>query len=99
MAVAAERSVQAPVERLEARAYEVPTDEHESDGTYEWDSTTIVIVEAHAGGTTGLGYTYAPAAAGLLVEEKLAEVVRGRDAFAIGESWEAMGVALRNAGR
>jgi L-alanine-DL-glutamate epimerase-like enolase superfamily enzyme len=91
--------VQAPVESLAVSAFTVPTDEPESDGTAEWDSTTIVVVEAHAGGATGLGYTYAPAAAGKLVEEKLVDVVHGRDALAVGEAWEAMAVALRNAGR
>jgi L-alanine-DL-glutamate epimerase-like enolase superfamily enzyme len=87
------------VDGLDVSAYTVPTDEPESDGTAEWDSTTIVVVELRAGGATGLGYTYAPAAAGKLVEEHLAEVVRGHDAFAIEEAWEAMGAALRNAGR
>ncbi|HEX3686865.1 MAG TPA: enolase C-terminal domain-like protein [Gaiellaceae bacterium] len=91
--------VQAPVESLAVSAFIVPTDEPESDGTAEWDSTTIVVVEARAGGETGLGYTYAPAAAGKLVEEKLVELVRGRDALATGEAWETMAVALRNAGR
>ena len=90
---------EAGVERLDVSAYEIPTDESESDGTLEWDSTTIVIVEAHAGGQTGLGYTYAPAAAGKLVEEKLAAVVEGADAVAPAEAWEKMGRALRNAGR
>jgi L-alanine-DL-glutamate epimerase-like enolase superfamily enzyme len=89
----------ARVEGLDVSAYTVPTDEPESDGTAEWDSTTIIVVELRAGGATGLGYTYAPAAAAKLVEEKLAEVVRGSDVFAIGEAWEAMAVALRNAGR
>jgi L-alanine-DL-glutamate epimerase-like enolase superfamily enzyme len=87
------------VERLDASAYEIPTDQHESDGTFEWDSTTIVVVEAHAGGETGLGYTYAPAAAGKLVEEKLAPEVEGADATAPAEIWETLGRALRNAGR
>jgi L-alanine-DL-glutamate epimerase-like enolase superfamily enzyme len=96
---AARRCVQAPVETLAVSAFTVPTDAPESDGTAEWDSTTAVVVEARAGGETGLGYTYAPAAAGKLVEEKLAEVVRARDAFAVAELWEAMARALRNAGR
>ena len=91
--------VQAPVASLRVSAFVVPTDEPESDGTAEWDSTTIVVVEASGGGETGLGYTYAPAAAGTLVEEKLSELVRGRDALAPGESWQAMASALRNAGR
>jgi L-alanine-DL-glutamate epimerase-like enolase superfamily enzyme len=91
--------VQAPVESLVVSAFTVPTDAPESDGTAEWDSTTVVVVEAHAGGTTGLGYTYAPAAAGTLVEEKLAAVLRGRDALAPAEAWESLASALRNAGR
>jgi L-alanine-DL-glutamate epimerase-like enolase superfamily enzyme len=91
--------VQAPVESLVVSAFTVPTEEPESDGTAGWDSTTIVVVEARAGDETGLGYTYAPAAAGKLVEERLVELVRGRDALAPGEAWESMAVALRNAGR
>jgi L-alanine-DL-glutamate epimerase-like enolase superfamily enzyme len=87
------------VEGLAVSAYEIPTDALESDGTLEWDSTTIVVVEARAGGKTGLGYTYAPAAAGKLVEEKLAGEVEGADALAPAETWERLGRALRNAGR
>jgi len=62
----------APVERLEVHAYTIPTDEPESDGTLEWDSTTIVVVEAHADGQTGLGYTYCDAAAAEVVSSQLA---------------------------
>ena len=46
------------VERLDVSASTIPTDQPESDGTLEWDSTTIVLVEAHAGGHTGIGWTY-----------------------------------------
>jgi L-alanine-DL-glutamate epimerase-like enolase superfamily enzyme len=91
--------VQASVEGVSVSAYTVPTDQPESDGTAEWDSTTCVVVEVRAGGQTGLGYTYAPAATGKLIDEKLVEIVRGSDALAIAETWEAMGSALRNAGR
>jgi len=87
------------VERLDVSAYEIPTGEPESDGTLEWDSTTIVVVEAHAGGQTGLGYTYGPTAAGKLIEEKLAGEVEGADAMAPAETWERLGRSLRNAGR
>ena len=51
-----------PIEKLQVAAYTVPTDAPESDGTLDWDATTIVVVHAHAGGETGLGYTYGPAA-------------------------------------
>jgi L-alanine-DL-glutamate epimerase-like enolase superfamily enzyme len=87
------------VERVSVSAYTVPTDEPESDGTFAWDSTTIVVVEAGGGGETGVGYTYGPVATGSLVEEKLADVVRGRDASDVRAAWLAMGGALRNAGR
>jgi L-alanine-DL-glutamate epimerase-like enolase superfamily enzyme len=92
-------TVQAPVAGLRVSGFTVPTDAPESDGTAEWESTSVVVVEAQGGGETGLGYTYAPAAAGTLVEEKLADVVRGRDALAPAEAWEAMASGLRNSGR
>src|SRR5204863_8644426 len=57
------------------------------------------VVEAHAGGAKGLGYTYAPVAAGKLIEEKLVSEVEGVDAMAPAETWEKLGRALRNAGR
>jgi L-alanine-DL-glutamate epimerase-like enolase superfamily enzyme len=98
-ATATRAGAQARVETVRVSAFTVPTDEPESDGTAEWDSTTVVVVEAGCAGKTGLGYTYAPAAAGKLVEEKLADVVEGQDAFAVAEAWEKLATALRNAGR
>src|SRR5207244_6961027 len=47
----------------------VPTDAPESDGTLSWDSTTIVVVEARAGGERGLGCTYGSGACATLIEE------------------------------
>jgi len=49
------------VETITAAAFTVPCDAPESDGTFEWDATTIVIAEAAAGERAGLGYTYGPA--------------------------------------
>jgi L-alanine-DL-glutamate epimerase-like enolase superfamily enzyme len=87
------------LQRLDVSAYTVPTDEPESDGTADWDSTTIVLAEVHAGDASGLGYTYGDVAVGTLVESKLAGVVRGRDAMAVPAAWEAMVEAIRNLGR
>jgi len=98
--LAARRSaVDAQVERLEVSAFTIPTDEPESDGTLEWESTTIVVVLAHADGRSGLGYTYADVAASCLIESRLAGVVEGRDAMAVRGAWLAAGAELRNAGR
>jgi len=97
--VAAATRTEAAVERLDVHACTIPTDEPESDGTLEWDSTTIVLVEAHAGGEAGLGYTYCDAAAAKLVSSQLADVVRGADAMDVRAAWLAMGRTVRNAGR
>jgi L-alanine-DL-glutamate epimerase-like enolase superfamily enzyme len=87
------------VDSLLVSAFTVPTDALESDGTFEWHATTIVVVEVEAGGARGLGYTYGPKAVGALVDELLEEVVVGRDLFDVRAAWLAMGAALRNAGR
>jgi L-alanine-DL-glutamate epimerase-like enolase superfamily enzyme len=88
-----------PVGSLEVAAYTVPTDAPEADGTLSWDSTTIVVVHAHAAGTWGLGYTYADVSTAKLVESKLAGVVEGGDAMDPEANWLAMVGAIRNLGR
>jgi len=87
------------VEELDVSALTVPTDAPESDGTLEWDSTTIVIVEARTGAVRGLGWTYAPAAAATVVHDLLADVVRGGELDELGTIWLDCGARLRNAGR
>jgi L-alanine-DL-glutamate epimerase-like enolase superfamily enzyme len=89
----------AVIERIDVTAYKIPTDFPEADGTYAWDSTTLVLVEASAGGRTGLGYTYADTATACLVRDMLAAVVTGRDAMDIPGCWEAIVRAIRNLGR
>ncbi|MGH3744348.1 MAG: enolase C-terminal domain-like protein, partial [Mycobacteriales bacterium] len=87
-----------PVERLQAAAYEIPTDSQESDGTLAWDSTVLVVVEASAGGRTGVGYTYAHQTAVSLIHDKLAGTVEGSDAMALGATWATMLREVRNLG-
>ncbi|MBV8951467.1 MAG: mandelate racemase [Actinobacteria bacterium] len=88
-----------PVTGIEACAYTIPTDRLESDGTLVWDSTTIVVVEASAGGEVGIGYTYSHAAAATLIRSLLAAVVIGSDALDVGRAWAAMIHSIRNLGR
>lgn len=88
-----------PVRELQVAAYEIPTDQPESDGTLEWDSTTLVAVHVSAGDQTGFGYTYAPAATASLIQQKLQSVVVGHDAFDIIGCWHKMRATLRNAGQ
>jgi L-alanine-DL-glutamate epimerase-like enolase superfamily enzyme len=88
-----------PIERIDVTAYKVPTDSPESDSTYEWDSTTIVVVEATGGGKTGLGYTYADTSTTTLVRDLLSGVVKGHNAMGVPGAHEAMLAAVRNLGR
>ena len=87
------------IERLDVSAYTVPTDFPESDGTYSWDKTTLVLVEATAGGKQGLGYTYADLATAKLITEMLAHIVQGQDAMNVPGCWLDMVKAIRNLGR
>ena len=49
---------QAAIKEVTVAAYTIPTDAPEADGTFAWNSTTLVVAETKAGGETGLGYTY-----------------------------------------
>jgi L-alanine-DL-glutamate epimerase-like enolase superfamily enzyme len=88
-----------PIERLDVSAYTIPTESLESDGTLEWTSTTLVVVEVYAGNQRGLDYTYADTVTARLIKDKLAEVVQGQDALAAPRIWAAMVHAMCNLGR
>src|SRR5581483_6897677 len=99
MATSSRSRAEAAVERLDVHACTIPTDEPESDGTAKWDSTTIVIVEAHAGDETGIGYTYCDAAAATVIEGTLAGAVEKRDVMDVRATWLALTAQVRNMGR
>jgi L-alanine-DL-glutamate epimerase-like enolase superfamily enzyme len=84
------------VESVLARAYTVPTDAPEADGTATWSSTTMVLVEATCDGVTGTGWTYGPAACVPLVEELLGDRVVGTDPMAVPGTWLSMVQGARN---
>ena len=92
-------SAGAPISRLEARAYRVPTDGPEADGTFTWDATTIVTVDVEAGGEIGFGYTYADASIASLIRGSLKKAITGCDSFDIAGCSMAMQRAVRNLGR
>ncbi len=88
-----------PIEAATVRAFRVPTDTRpESDGTFEWASTTVCTIHVQAGGKQGFGYGFIDAAGARLIEDGLIPAVRGLDAMNIAEAWEAMRHATRNTG-
>jgi L-alanine-DL-glutamate epimerase-like enolase superfamily enzyme len=99
MAAAEHLRTDVRVDGVSARAYTIPTDRPESDGTLEWDSTTIVVVHAHGGGRSGIGWTYGHEAIAGVIDGTLAELVTARNAFDVQGAWAAMVGALRNNGR
>ena len=89
----------ARIDRIETSIYRVPTDYPESDGTLEWDTTTLVLVRATGANHTGIGYTYADDATARLIQELLSTIVTGRDAMDVPGCWQAMVKCIRNLGR
>ncbi len=87
------------IQRLEVSAYTIPTDAPESDGTLEWDSTTLLLVQVWAGSTSGLGYSYGHESAAVLIREKLQPRVCGRDAMDVRGAYNQMVREVRNLGR
>jgi L-alanine-DL-glutamate epimerase-like enolase superfamily enzyme len=92
-------TAQAPVERVRARSFKIPTDLPEADGTIAWDSTTLVLVEVSGGGMQGLGYTYSGASIVELIQGKLAKAIEGLDALDPQGAWLSMQHCVRNLGR
>lgn len=90
---------EATITDVRARAYTVPTDALEADGTFSWTKTTIIVVEVEAGSETGLGYTYTDKSAALLITGTLAETIRGKDAMDPPGLNHALHHAVRNIGR
>jgi L-alanine-DL-glutamate epimerase-like enolase superfamily enzyme len=89
----------APLGAIRTRAFKIPTDKPEADGTFAWDATTLILVEVEGGGSTGLGYTYADASVAGLIDRTLAKTVAGIDALDPPRAWTAMQIAVRNLGR
>jgi L-alanine-DL-glutamate epimerase-like enolase superfamily enzyme len=87
------------ITQVQVSAFKIPTATPESDGTLKWEATTLVLVEIEGGGKTGLGYSYADTATAKLIHDKLADIITGRNALAVGECRDAMMTAIRNLGR
>ncbi|MFI9340973.1 enolase C-terminal domain-like protein [Streptomyces sp. NPDC052773] len=79
--------------------YTVPTDAPEADGTFAWDTTTVVFAEVSAGDATGTGWTYGPPAVGDFLRDHLAPLVVGRSSLDVPAVHDVLVRAVRDAGR
>jgi L-alanine-DL-glutamate epimerase-like enolase superfamily enzyme len=91
-------TIEAKITGSKVQVFIVPTDAHEADGTFAWDSTTMVLVSIESGSCKGIGYTYADTASGKLVQALLEKTVNGADAFEHGAILQAMYHHVRNLG-
>lgn len=90
---------QVRIDRGSVSVFTIPTDAPESDGTLQWDKTTLVLVDLWAGKWHGMGYTYADGATGKLIQDKLLPEILHEDAMATNALWEKMVRSIRNLGR
>lgn len=88
-----------PVQDLRVSTYIIPTESPESDGTFEWNRTVLVLVTTRAGGELGIGYTYADQATAALIHHSLSKHVIGQNAFDIPAIWARLRHQIRNLGR
>ena len=89
----------AKIEAVKARAYTIPTDAPEADGTFAWRDTTLVVAKVEAGGETGIGYTYGAKVCAAFAANTLGETIRGQDAVDIPLCHRMMVNRVRNVGR
>jgi L-alanine-DL-glutamate epimerase-like enolase superfamily enzyme len=82
-----------------ATAYTIPTDAPEGDGTFAWDSTTLIVVEIECAGAKGIGYTYSHQTAAPLARELMKKHIKGQSPFDTNVLFSAMRKAQRNYGR
>jgi L-alanine-DL-glutamate epimerase-like enolase superfamily enzyme len=86
------------IKELKVSAYTIPTDAPESDGTIEWNSTTMVLIEINAGGKAGVGYSYTDVSSAFFIEKNLKKIVEGKNAMDIPLILRSMLRSVRNDG-
>jgi L-alanine-DL-glutamate epimerase-like enolase superfamily enzyme len=87
------------IKNLKVNAYKIPTATPEADGTIEWNSTTLVLVEIHAANKTGIGYTYANEATAIVIDKTLKKIIVNANALDIPSLNAKMITAIRNDGQ
>ncbi|HVN94026.1 MAG TPA: enolase C-terminal domain-like protein [Terracidiphilus sp.] len=92
------KRVENPIKRVDVSAYTIPTDAPEGDGTFKWNSTTLVLAEVHAGGEIGIGYTYGNKATAVVAEELGEKCLKDRAALDLPAIHESMVEQVRNDG-
>lgn len=86
------------VGKVGVAAYTIPTDAPEGDGTFRWESTTLIVCEIHAANQVGLGYTYGNKATACVADELAGKCLLHRSALDIPSLYASMRQQVRNDG-
>ena len=90
--------MEAKISKSAVEVYTMPTDAPEADGTFSWNSTTLVLVRLWSGSQSALGYTYADEATAKVSEKLLSDEVTGKDAWQHGAILQRLWRSVRNLG-
>ena len=87
------------IKDLKVSTYKIPTATSEADGTIEWNSTTLVLVELNAAEKNGIGYTYANEATAIVIDKVLKKIIVNANALNIPLLNAKMIATIRNDGQ
>ena len=86
------------IHNIRAAAFTIPTDGPEADGTFSWDSTTLIVVEMDAGDVGGIGYTYSHPVTARLALDLMQKAIAGAEPFDTALLFAKMKALQRNYG-
>ena len=89
---------QPTIEVADISVFTIPTDAPEADGTFKWDSTTLVVTELKSGEIKGLGYTYGNRAISIVAKTLAERCLIGQALFDIPALHSSMRREIRNDG-
>jgi L-alanine-DL-glutamate epimerase-like enolase superfamily enzyme len=78
--------------------YTVPTDAPEADGTFTWNSTSMVLVQLECGQIKALGFTYADAGTAVVANKLLKDIVLNSDPLCHAATRQNLLRYIRNLG-
>ena len=86
------------IDGVAVSAYTIPTDADEADGTFSWNSTTLIVSEIRAGDKVGLGFTYGDKATAVIAKHLAKTTIERQSPFDIPKLHAAMVRQVRNNG-
>lgn len=87
------------MEKIKIAAYEIPCDSPESDGTFSWKTTTLILVTLQSENKTGLGFSYGHEASLDIIKKTLSPFLETAFHWEFPLTYNRMLHSLRNIGK